>query len=87
LGQFNIGFLYDNAKGVDQDYAQALSWYRKAAEQGNARAQFAIGALFENGDGVKQDNAQAMYWYRKAAEQGHEPAKAAALRLSNFQRQ
>ena len=26
--------MYDNGQGVPQDYAQALTWYRKAADQG-----------------------------------------------------
>ena len=28
--------------GVNQDYAQAVSWYRKAAEQGDAMAQYSL---------------------------------------------
>jgi TPR repeat protein len=37
LAQFKIGLLYYNGKGVAQDYAQAMSWYRKAADQGYDR--------------------------------------------------
>ena len=32
--QFNLGIMYDEGQGVPQDYAEALKWYRKAAEQG-----------------------------------------------------
>ena len=32
-----------------QDLAQAAAWYRKAAEQGHARAQNNLGWLYENG--------------------------------------
>jgi hypothetical protein len=39
LAQNNIGWLYEKGWGVAQDYAQAMSWYRKAADQGNASAQ------------------------------------------------
>ena len=28
--------MYERSEGVPQDYATALSWYRKAADQGNA---------------------------------------------------
>jgi uncharacterized protein len=28
--------MYDNGDGVIQDYAEAVKWYRLAAEQGNA---------------------------------------------------
>ena len=31
-----IGVCYYNGKGVSQDYYQAVSWFRKAAENGNA---------------------------------------------------
>ena len=32
--QFNLGLAYYRGEGVSQDYTQAVSWYRKAAEQG-----------------------------------------------------
>ena len=47
-----------------------MEWYRKAAEQGLARAQCNLGFCYENGTGVPQDYAKAVEWYRKAAEQG-----------------
>ncbi len=31
--QFNLGNMYDKGRGVPQDYAEAVQWYRKAAEQ------------------------------------------------------
>jgi len=56
--------------GVPQDYAEAARWYRKAAEQGDARAQKDLGHMYFDGRGVPQDYAEAARWYRKAAEQG-----------------
>ena len=32
--QSNLGFMYQNGQGVAQDYAEAVKWYRKAADQG-----------------------------------------------------
>jgi len=29
--QYNLGVMYANGQGVPQDYAAAVSWYRKAA--------------------------------------------------------
>ena len=52
------------------DYAAAVSWYRKAAEQGYADAQFNLGVMYAKGAGVPQDYAMALPWYRKAADQG-----------------
>lgn len=57
------------------DYAQAVIWFRKAAEQGNALAQGNLGAMYANGQGVAQDYAQAAACYRKAAEQGNADAQ------------
>jgi hypothetical protein len=56
--------------GVPQDYAEAVRWCRKAAEQGHPGAQFQLGVMYEMGLGVTQDWAEAVRWYRKAAEQG-----------------
>ena len=52
------------------DYATAVKWYRKAAEQGNVNAQGILGIMYAAGQGVPQDYAEAVKWYRKAAEQG-----------------
>ncbi len=41
--QYNLGLMYDNGQGVVQDYAEAVRWFRKAAEQGDAKAQFNVG--------------------------------------------
>ena len=67
--------MYANGEGVPKDAVQAVTWYRKAAEQGNPRAQFNLGGMYFNGDGAPKDSAQAVVWYRKAAEQGYADAQ------------
>ena len=62
--------------GVPQDYDEAVKWYRKAAEQGNAMAQNNLGDAYENGHGVPQDYDEAVKWYRKAVEQGEALAQS-----------
>lgn len=52
------------------DYSEALSWWRKAAAQGQCNAQYSIGQLYEQGMSVPQSDSLAVYWFRKAAEQG-----------------
>ncbi len=32
--QFYLGVMYATGRGLPQDYAEAVKWYRKAAEQG-----------------------------------------------------
>jgi uncharacterized protein len=63
--------LYD----AKQDYTQAVELYRKAAEQGLAKAQFNLGYCYARGLGDNQDYAKALEWYLKAAEQGYAGAQ------------
>ncbi|MDA0238165.1 MAG: hypothetical protein O3B03_06590, partial [Proteobacteria bacterium] len=42
-----------------QDDAKAVKWYRRAAEQGNAKAQYNLGLMYDNGQGVPQDYQEA----------------------------
>ena len=63
------------AEGEEQDFVEAVKWYRLAAAQGNAAAQFNLGLMYEEGQGVEQDYAEAVKWYRLAAEQGNAAAQ------------
>ena len=67
--------MYSTGRGVAQDYAEAMKWYRKAADQGEAHAQTNLGYMYAQGHGVSKDDAEAVLWYRKAAEQGHARAQ------------
>jgi TPR repeat protein len=58
-----------------QDDAEAVMWFRKAADQGDAVAEFLLGNQYANGKGVPQDFTEAMVWFQRAAEQGHAVAK------------
>ena len=66
-----LGLMYEKGYGVAKDYAQAVEWYRKAAQQGDAYAQNKLGIMYQTGYGVAKDYAQAVEWYRKAAQQGN----------------
>ena len=68
--QFNLGFMYENGKGVAKNYKIALKWYRLAAEQGDADALTNLGNMYHNGYGVPQDDKTAVKWWKLAAEQG-----------------
>ena len=70
IAQFNLGVMYDNGEGVPENDAEAVKWYRKAADQGLAIAQFNLGLMYSSGEGVPENDAQAVRWYRKAADQG-----------------
>ena len=64
--QSTLGMSY-LGRGVPQDYAQAASWFRKAAEQGLADAQNILGSMSERGWGVTQDFVEAHKWLNLAA--------------------
>ena len=67
--------MYENGQGVPQNNAEAVKWYRLAADQGLAQAQFNLGVMYDDGRGVPQDDVQAVQWYRLAADQGHARAQ------------
>ena len=41
----NLAVMYEDGIGVEQDYVQAVHWYRKAAELGNKSAPVALERL------------------------------------------
>ena len=55
-------------------FEQALVEWKKAALEGDKRAQHALGLLLQSGRGTKPDIAQALKWDEAAAEQGFAPA-------------
>ncbi len=67
--------MCSKGRGVPQDNAKAVRWYRRGAEQGNAKAQFNLGQMYSKGEGVPQDDAEAVRWYRRGAEQGNAKAQ------------
>ena len=67
--------MYDIGRGVPEDDAEAVRWYRRAAEQGHAGAQYFLGLMYDYGLGVPLDDAEAVIWYRLAAEQGDASAQ------------
>jgi hypothetical protein len=69
LGDFY--YVGDVGEGGAQDFAEAVKWYRKSADQNNLIAQYNLGMCYEFGFGVAKDENEAVNWYRKAAEQGY----------------
>ena len=61
--------MYETGLGVPQNYAEAVKWFRKGAEQGYARAQNNLGVMYATGHGVANNYEEALKWFRKSAEQ------------------
>ena len=55
--------------------AEAVKWYRKAADQGNANAQNNLGNMYWFGNGVVKDELEAYKWFLLSGAQGIEFAK------------
>lgn len=63
-GQLGI-YCYDEKNGKE-----ALSWFRRAAEQGCAQAQYNVAcSLFYGEHGVEKDEKESFVWYAKSAAQ------------------
>ncbi len=67
--QTMLGNRFRKGEGVTRDYAKALDWYLKAAQQGFVGAQNNLGVMYEQGLGVPKNKPEAAKWFRKAAEQ------------------
>lgn len=61
----------------EQNYIEAVKFYRMAAEQGNAEAQNSLGYCYGNGLGVEKDLIESAKWHRLSAEQGEVMAQKA----------
>ena len=74
--QYNLGYMYEQGRGVPQDYAKAVEWYRKAADNGEAAAMYSMGLMYDQGTGVQANLSEAQRWYELAAKNGDPDAKA-----------
>ena len=77
VSQAKLGNLYRLGFGVAKDDAEAVKWYRLAAEQGGesvprgrGAARFRLGLMYAAGEGVPKDDAEAVKWFRLVAERG-----------------
>ena len=69
--QFDLGFLYDEGKSVEQDSTEAAKWFREAASRGQKRAQFKLGFMYSTGRGVERNDVEAVKWLNLSAGQGY----------------
>lgn len=62
-----LGDILDKA----EEDAEAVEWYKKAAEQGNAGGDYGLGQMYLKGEGVKQDIALGRQHVERAANKNH----------------
>jgi hypothetical protein len=65
-----LGVFYHNGYGVEKNLAEAIKWWRMAAEQGHSEAQFRLGAAYSSGEGIVEDHVEAAKWMQRIARQG-----------------
>lgn len=69
--QYRIGKLYNLGYGTEQNYAEALKWFEKAALAENKYAQYSLGSLYYYGSGTEQSFENAFMWYKRSADKGN----------------
>lgn len=74
-----LGDLLDRA----EQNAEAVQWYRNAAEQGDEEGMINLGLMYTQGEGVAKDDTLATTWVEKAAAKG---SGRAMMILSNAYR-
>jgi len=81
FAQCQMGLIYEIGNIVAKDYVEAVRWFRRAAEQGNASspassfsvalAQGELGMLYAGGEGVPKDLVAAYMWLNLSAANGN----------------
>jgi len=72
---YQLGMNYFHGKGTEQNFSEALKWFRLAAQQQHAKAEFMIGRMYDAGKGCEQNPPEAVLWYQKSARNGYAPAQ------------
>lgn len=66
-----IGEIFKDGLGVRGDKAEAVRWFKLAANRGDREAAFALGRAYLAGQGTKKDIALARKYFEQAAAKGH----------------
>lgn len=69
VAQVNLGWMYNEGRGVPRDYKKAVELYSKAAETGFAPGQAYLATAYTEGKGVDKDFHKAVDLFRKAIAQ------------------
>ena len=69
IAQFYMGKMYYSGQGVKKDWAVAIDYYKKSADQGFSKAQNNLGMMYLNGESVARNAELGFQWIAKAADQ------------------
>jgi hypothetical protein len=65
--ELQLGWHYEEGKGIEKNLGQAVRWYRAAAEQNHPRAEENLGTMYQFGRGVAKSCKAAVEWYARGA--------------------
>ena len=66
--------MFENGRGVEQDFEKAFALYSDAAEKGSWLAVCSLGDMYLKGEGVAASREKAIELYTESAEHGCEEA-------------
>ena len=67
--QFNLGVMFEDGLGTEQNFKKAATWYYRAATSGDERAMNNLGSLYWHGEGVSKDKLRAETLFATAVEE------------------
>jgi TPR repeat protein len=82
--QLQLGWQYEEGKGVARNLGEAVRWYRAAAEQHNPRAADNLGNMYQLGRGVAKNCKTAVEWYARGALQNDHPSLYSLARMYQY---
>ena len=65
--QYQLAEIYAEAQGVEQDYAKSYQWAKKAADQGNSKAQYRLASIIFTGEFGPKNQPEALQLFLKSA--------------------
>ncbi|MCG8593354.1 MAG: SPOR domain-containing protein [Kiloniellales bacterium] len=68
--QNNLGHMYSQGLGVQEDKARAVELWREAAKAGHSTAYYNLGLAYFRGDGTQKNEIEATQWFAQAADAG-----------------
>ena len=66
--QFNLGVMFEDGLGTEQNLEKAATWYHRAATSGDERAMNNLGNMYWHGKGVSKDKPKAESLFALAVE-------------------
>jgi hypothetical protein len=62
---------YYYGQGVTQNPKEAVRWFQRAADQGDAPSEYALSVLYDRGIAVDRDPRKSAYWLDRATQHGY----------------